>query len=81
MIMNMFSKLEGEVVILRSKGTWTQNDVYILGDRVFAKRGSGYIALRADHNGQTGSTTVPDIHWLDITIKYKKGEHQYMLLE
>lgn len=56
----LFNKVEGAVVVLRSKGVYRQVDVYRRdhnGD-LYAKACGGFIGLR---HGM--STTKPDVSW------------------
>ena len=54
----LFHKVEGGVVVLRSKGVYRQVDLYQRGGELFAKFGSGFIGLRRNEG-----TTKPDVMW------------------
>lgn len=50
-----FHEIEGAVVVLRSKGVYTQAKVYQRNGRIYAAKGSSFIALSRD------GTSVPTI--------------------
>ena len=64
-----FKLLEGETVILRSRGTFTQNEVYTYNGELFAKKGGGYIRLL-----EKNATSIPSVLWQDLTVKQNVGE-------
>lgn len=55
----LFHAIPGAQCVLKSKGVFKQVDVFVYGDRLFAKWGSGYIGLKSHSNG----TTVPSVLW------------------
>lgn len=57
----MFSILEGDKIILWQGGVATQNDLYVRGDELFAKKGSGFIRVCAENK-----TSVPKVTWDQI---------------
>lgn len=54
--MPVFSPIPGGTVILKSAGIYRQADLYHYDERLFAKSGSGFIALHRD--GLTSVTKV-----------------------
>lgn len=70
----LFHQVHGAQVVLKSKGHFRQTDVYLYGQRLFAKWGSGFIGLKRHENG----TTVPSISWEHIEgVEYKFGNSPY----
>ncbi len=59
--MNLFTKIENGFVHLYSKGITKEVPLFVLGDHLYAKYGSGYIRLR----GRKG-TSVPTVTWEDV---------------
>lgn len=59
----LFHQLDNESVILRSKGVFTQAEVYTRKGELYAKKGSGYIRLVED-----SKTSVPSVMWEDLTV-------------
>lgn len=58
----MFTKLEGDVAILHSKGRLYQCDLYEWQGGLFAKQGGGFVRLRAN-----GGTSVPSVTLKQVT--------------
>lgn len=56
--MGVFTEVPGATVITRSAGVYRQVKVAIYDGRVFAKHGSGYVALHRD-----GGSSVPTVTW------------------
>lgn len=66
----LFHQVHGAQVVLRAKGVFKQVDVFVRGERLFAKWGSGFIGLKQYDNG----TTIPDCRWEHIEgVEYKFG--------
>ena len=66
-----FSVVEGAMVITFSSGVYRQVGIYEKNRLLFAKHGSGYIALNND-----GKTSHPNTKWKDIqgvTFSAKPG--------
>ena len=77
MTTNLFHQVEGESVILRSKGTFTQNDVYQRNNELFAKKGSGFIRLM-----QNEGTSQPSVMVEHLTLAaVKVGEFGRLCLK
>lgn len=60
--MAVFSEITGATVILRNGGVYRQVPIYLYKGQVFAKTGSGYIALHREQCG-IGQTSVPKTTW------------------
>jgi len=60
-MLDPFKLIDGDTVILRSKGVFTVNDVYVRQNELFAKRGSGFIRLKGNN-----ATSVPGVMWEQI---------------
>lgn len=58
----MFRHLEGDQVVIVSKGRWKTCDLYTYRDKLFAKDGIAFIRLNAD-----SSTSAPHIR-IDMLI-------------
>jgi len=72
--MEDFVKLDNAFVHLVSRGVTKSVGVYLLGDRIYAKHGSGFIRLRGRK-----STSVPSIHWRTLYIE--DGEVDFELFD
>ena len=56
--MAVFSQIPRATVVTKQHGEYRQADVFKFDGRLFAKVGSGYIALHRD-----GDTSAPRTHW------------------
>ena len=66
----LFHQVQGAQVVLKSKGVFKQVDVFIYGERLFAKWGSGFIGLKEWERG----TTIPNVSWEHIEgVEYHYG--------
>ena len=66
----LFHQVQGAQVVLKTKGVWKQSDVYVFGERLFAKHGGGFIGLKLYENG----TTIPNCRWEHIEgVEYRFG--------
>lgn len=54
--MSYFSKLEGQVAVVRKSGGYRQVDLYSYGQHVFFKYGSDFVRINGD-----GRTSKPDV--------------------
>lgn len=72
---DLFHKIEGEAVVLRSKGLFHQTDLYIRKDVVYAKKGSGYVRLISD-----GRTSHPDTFWEYVSVDIEVGPFGHLTL-
>ena len=66
-----FRKLEGDVAVLQAKGVYQQVDLYTFQGGLFAKRGAGFVRLKAD--GSTSDAGVMLNH-LETELDLWKGE-------
>lgn len=61
--MELFHEVEGEYVILRSGGVFTQSALYRRGKHLYGKRGAGYVLL------MRSGTSAPKVFWDDVSVK------------
>lgn len=54
--MTYFTEIEGDAVILASRGVYRQSSLFKFDGKLFAKMGSGFVRLAAD-----GSTSKSDL--------------------
>jgi hypothetical protein len=59
--MNFFTIIPDAQAIIHSGGVYRQAQLYLRGDRIYAKYGSGFVRL-----AQGGSTSAPKIRWSDM---------------
>ena len=59
--MQFFTIITDAKAIIHSRGVYRQVDLYLRGDRVFAKHGAGFVRLNAG-----GTTSAPNIRWAEI---------------
>ncbi|HLZ24531.1 MAG TPA: hypothetical protein VKQ30_20645 [Ktedonobacterales bacterium] len=66
--MELFSLVEDEHAILKSKGVYRQAKLYRRGEKLFAGFGNGYVRLHPEH-----VTSKPDVKWHDISVDTGKN--------
>lgn len=77
--MNLFHKVEGGVAIVRDGIYLKQLDVYVRGDRVYIRIGSGYARITAKF-GEAYGTVNPKVAVLEIEaegVTDVRGELRY----
>lgn len=72
--MNLFVKIEGATVILRSNGVYRQASVYAYKGRLFAQWSNGFVLLFKEMHGER-PTSNPKVSWeslenVDFTEKH-----------
>ena len=62
-----FHKVEDAVIILVSKGTFKQTEVYFRKGYLYAKHGGGFIRLQKHEKG----TSCPNVNYDDIHLPFE----------
>lgn len=62
-MVNLFHEIVDAQVILHCKGVYQQVPVFRRQDRLYAKRGSGFVRL-----GGHGFTSAPSVSWEDLDL-------------
>lgn len=65
--MSVFSKLEGESVVLVTNGVYRQAGVFTYKGRLFASYGSGFLLLHKEDCGHC-ATSNPRISWESLSV-------------
>lgn len=67
----LFKIVHGAQCVLKIRGgVYKQVDVYVYGDRLFAKNGAGYIGLHTE-----GLTSAPAATWEHLDgVEYRPGQ-------
>jgi hypothetical protein len=76
--MSLFSKLDGDQVVLINDGVWKQADVYVRNGVLFAAMSGGFIRLM--HDGATSKPKVR-IDALVMDNKLYRGPHGQLGIE
>lgn len=62
-----FHKIEDAVIILVSKGTFKQTDVYQRSGYIYAKHGGGYVRLQKHEKG----TSCPKLNYDELYLPFE----------
>ncbi|WP_299663868.1 hypothetical protein [uncultured Ruegeria sp.] len=76
--MKFFTAITDAFGIIYSKGVYRQVPLYIRGERIYAKSGSGFIRLL-----QGGGTSAPNTKWYELDLGdggYEEGRGNVVYL-
>ena len=72
--MNFFQPLDGHV-LLRHQGVFSEHQLYVLGNELFARKGNGYIRLY-----ENNATSKSKVFWQDLRMNQIAKAHMGKLV-